>query len=99
MRSYKVADHFAVAAACRANPGEWQDVGEYNSSQSASSLAAVIRSAYSKTSLRSAYEPAGAFEARWALTEFGAAVQARYVGDAEDAAWIGAVAALTGGAA
>lgn len=87
-------DHFAVAAACRANPGEWQPVGEYNSAQSADGAAGYVRNAtISRSSLRSAYSPAGSFEARHELTEFGARVEARYVGD--DAAWADALAALS----
>ena len=93
-------DHFAVAAACRENPGVWQPVGEYNSSQSACGAADHIRNALAKRSgHRSAYLPAGSFEARHALTEFGARVEARYVGVSDDAAWSDAVAALIGGAA
>ncbi len=96
----KQVDHFTVAALCRANPGEWQDVGEYNSSQCANGIVGVIRRAYVKDpSRRSAYVPVGAFEARHSLTEFGAMVQARFVGSGEDAAWSDAVAALAGGAA
>jgi hypothetical protein len=92
-------NHFTVAAACRANPGVWQPVGEYNSSQSAEGAADYIRNAYVKTSSqRSAYSPAGSFETRQALTEFGARVEARYVGVSDDAAWVDAVAALVGGA-
>ncbi len=96
----KLVDHFAVAAICRANPGEWQDVGEYNSTSSAVGVAGTIRAAYVKAEdRRSAYAPAGAFEARRELTEFGARVEARFVGVADDAAWADAVASLTGGAA
>ncbi|WP_405673132.1 hypothetical protein [Streptomyces sp. NBC_01530] len=89
-------DHFAVAAACRANPGVWQSVGEYNSTQSAEGACDYIRSAYVKTSAqRSAYSPAGSFETRHALTEFGARVEARYVGVSDDTAWADALASLT----
>lgn len=96
MRRRKV-DHFAVAAVCRANPGVWQPVGEYNSSQSAEGAGDYIRTAYAKTpSQRSAYSPAGSFEARHTLTEFGARVEARYVGGSDDTAWADAVAALSG---
>lgn len=99
MRRRKV-DHFAVAAACRATPGVWQPVGEYNSSQSAEGAGDYIRKAYTKKSAqRSAYSPAGSFETRWALTEFGAQVEARYVGVSADAAWADAVGALAGAVA
>jgi hypothetical protein len=88
----KQIDHFAVADACRANPGVWQPVGEYNSSQSAEGAIDYISNAYVKTSTqRSAYTPAGSFEARHELTEFGARVEARYVGTVEDAAWTDAL--------
>ena len=93
-------DHFAVAALCRATPGQWQPVGEYNSSQSADGAIHYIRNATTKRpAQRSAYTPAGSFETRRALTEFGARVEARYVGVSADAAWSDAVAALVGGAA
>jgi hypothetical protein len=92
-------DHFAVAAVCRANPGEWQPVGEYGSSQSANGVAWYIKAAKAnRTAHRSAYEPAGAFEARWILTELGARVETRYIGLSADAAWADALASLTGGA-
>jgi len=93
-------NHFTVAAACRAHPGEWQPVGEYNSTQSAEGAATNIRSAYVRTpGHRSAWAPAGAFEARHALTEFGARVEARYIGTVEDAARTDALADVIGGAA
>lgn len=99
MRHTRV-DHFAVAAVCRANPGEWQSVGEYNSSQSAYGAMGHIRNAVIKVpGQQSAYSPAGSFEARQELTEFGARVEARFVGVSDDAAWSDAVAELIGGAA
>jgi hypothetical protein len=92
-------DHFAVAAVCRANPGEWQPVGEYGSSQSAEGVARYIRTAKTRTAAnRSAYEPAGAFETRQELTELGVQIEARYIGHSADAAWADAVACLAGGA-
>ncbi|MEU1443037.1 hypothetical protein [Streptomyces mirabilis] len=93
-------DHFAVAASCRAKPGVWLPVGEYNSSQSAEGAIDYIRNATTKSpTQRSAWTPARSFEARHALTEFGARVEARYVGVSADAAWSDAVDALIGGAA
>lgn len=93
-------DHFAVAAACRAKPGEWQPVGEYNSTQSAyGAMGHICNAIVKRSSQQSAYAPAGSFEARQALTEFGARVEARYVGVSDDAAWADAVGALVGGAA
>jgi hypothetical protein len=97
MRTSRV-NHFAVAAACQASPGEWLPVGEYNSGQSASGVVWSIRKARSAQK-RSAYEPAGSFEARTAPTEFGVRVEARYVGVSADAAWADALASVTGGAA
>jgi hypothetical protein len=93
----KLVDHFAVAALCRANPGQWQEVGEYNSSQSADGMVRSICTAYvpaSRARATSAYTPAGAFEATSVLTEFGARVEARYVGSADEA-WNDAVNAVT----
>ncbi|NUU22916.1 MAG: hypothetical protein HOV68_15605 [Streptomycetaceae bacterium] len=100
MMRHDRVNHFAVAAACRANPGEWQPVGEYNSTQSAyGAMGHINRAVVTTTSQRSAYSPAGSFEARQVLTEFGARVEARYVGGSDDAAWADAVAELIGGAA
>jgi hypothetical protein len=83
-----LVDHVAVAARCRANPGQWQEVGEYNSTLSADGMVRAIRAAYVPASRRaratSAYAPAGAFEATRVLTEFGARVEARYVGSTDE---------------
>ncbi|WP_042170185.1 hypothetical protein [Streptomyces sp. NBRC 110035] len=77
----KLVDHFAVAAHCRATPGQWQPVGEYNSSSTASCIEYNIRTArVPRSGSRSAYLPAGAYEATRVLTEYGARVEARYVG-------------------
>jgi hypothetical protein len=89
-------DHKAVATACRNQPGVWQPVAEYNSSQSADGAAGYIRDATTKhTHHTSPYAPAGAFEARRTLTEYGARVEARFVGD-NDTAWADALAGLNG---
>lgn len=94
----KLVDHAAVAASCRATPGQWQEVGEYNSTQSADGMVRSIVTAYVPASraarATSAYTPAGAFEATRVLTEFGAQVKARYVGS-DEVAWNDAVTALT----
>lgn len=96
MRRRSNINHFEVADACRRTPGVWLPVGEYGSTQSANGVAWYITAAKeNRTVKRSAYEPAGSFEARWALTEFGARVEARYVGLSADAAWNDAIAALT----
>ncbi|MFF6781374.1 hypothetical protein [Streptomyces sp. NPDC012510] len=90
-------DHKAVAAACRNQPGIWQPVAEYNSSQSAAGAAGYIRDATTKkTTHLSPYAPAGAYEARHALTEYGARVEARFVGGSDDTAWADALAGLNG---
>ncbi|MGQ4343500.1 hypothetical protein [Streptomyces sp. SAS_275] len=88
--------HVFVADSCRANPGVWLRVGEYNSSQSAEGIAESIRKAKTKSpAQQSPYGPAGSFEARRALTEYGARVEARYVGVSDDMAWTDALAGLT----
>jgi hypothetical protein len=94
----KLTDHFAASARCRANPGQWQEVGEYNSTQSADRTAGAIRTAYVPPARKaeSPWVPAGAFETRQEFTERGVRVDARYVGDA-DAAWAEALAEVTGG--
>lgn len=93
-------DHFAVAEACLALPEQWQPVGEYNSTQSARGVIGYIEQAGKSRSMQaSAYTPAGAFEARFELTEFGARVEARYVGVSDDDAWADALAAIVGVAA
>ncbi|MCD7440293.1 hypothetical protein K4B79_18940 [Streptomyces lincolnensis] len=74
-------DHVMVASVCRANPGQWQEVGEYSSSESASAVVRSIRGALKRAGRPSVYAPAGAFEARQELTEYGARVDARYVGE------------------
>lgn len=99
MRRRPNTDHKAVADACRNSPGVWQPVAEYNSSQSADGAAGYIRDAtVKKTHHVSPYAPAGAFEARRTLTEYGARVEARYVGG-DDTAWADALAGLNGSAA
>lgn len=99
MRRRPNIDHKAVANACRNNPGVWQPVAEYNSGQSADGAVGYIRDATTKkTHHISPYAPAGAYEARRTLTEYGARVEARYVGSSDDAAWAGALSGLTGSA-
>jgi len=69
-------NHTDVAATLRANPQKWHEIGEYRATTSADDTARRIRLAERAPM----YEPAGSFEARVALTEFGAIVAARYVG-------------------
>ena len=94
-------DHAKVAARLRAHPRMWLPVGEYRSTQSADGMARKIREGQpiGSTADTSHYQPAGAFEVRIDLTEFGALVVARYVGDpsAEDIAWADALADVTTG--
>ncbi|MFF8100083.1 hypothetical protein ACF07S_09960 [Streptomyces sp. NPDC016640] len=95
-------NHFAVAAACQASPGEWLPVGDYNSGQTAYGMVWGIRNARfgaRSAQQRSAYDPAGSFEARAVQGEFGVRVEARYVGVSNDAAWADALASVVGGAA
>ena len=99
MRANRV-NHFAVAAECRANPGQWFEAGEYNSSQSAAgAIGYIARASVRRDSQNSAYTPAGSFEARQTLTDFGARVEARYVGVSNDTAWADVLASVIGGAA
>ncbi|MFJ2259518.1 hypothetical protein ACIOKD_14450 [Streptomyces sp. NPDC087844] len=80
MRRNRV-DHFAVASACRKQPGVWRPVGEYNSGMSADgTVGSICKASTAREASRSAYSPAGSFEARRVLTEFGARVEAGYIG-------------------
>jgi hypothetical protein len=74
-----VIDHQAAAANLRAKPGKWLLVGEYRSGQSAVHMAWAVRAGWTKSGT-SPYAPAGSFEARTRLTEYGAALLACYVG-------------------
>jgi hypothetical protein len=69
--------HAAVAAELRARPGVWAPVGQYPNRMTADRTAHRIRSGYEAEM----YQPAGAFQARVELTDLGARVVARYVGD------------------
>lgn len=77
----KQVDHATVAAGCRANPGQWEKVGEYGSVESADAMVRAIRGALRKSKQPSVYAPAGAFEARREPTRYGARVEARFVGE------------------
>lgn len=70
-----------VASLCRAARGEWQEVGEYGSGVSADAVVRMIRGAFQWSAKPSVYAPAGTFEARRHLTEDGARVEARFVGE------------------
>lgn len=72
-------NHTTTAAHIKARPRTWLPVGEYRSTQSAEHMAYAIRTAYAKRQ-NSPYAPAGSFEARTRLTEYGALLEARYIG-------------------
>lgn len=69
--------HAAVAAELRARPGIWAPVAGYPTRSGADTAAHRIRTGYAAPM----YQPAGAFEARVELTDLGARLVARYVGD------------------
>lgn len=73
----RFVDHATVAAALRAQPGEWAVVGAYGSAGSAAAMAHSIRRARIK-----AYAPARGFEAAKRTVDGEHRVYARYVGDA-----------------
>lgn len=70
------ADHAQVAAACRAHPGQWQQVSVHRSSAPAQTAAQSIRTAYR----RRWYAPAGSFDAEVVVHGDVYAVRARYIG-------------------
>ncbi|MFG3046319.1 hypothetical protein ACGFZR_15485 [Streptomyces sp. NPDC048241] len=76
-------DHQQAAALLRQHPTVWQRIAEYNGSQSAYALTRAIRSGTYRISKHqpTAYQPAGAYEARRELTEQGCEVWARYIGE------------------
>lgn len=76
-----MTDHTKTAARLRSHPRMWMPVGEYNSTQSAEGMAHMIRTGQAKQGT-SPYAPAGTFETRVELTEFGAELLAQYVGSA-----------------
>ena len=71
------ANHALRADDCRRHPRMWIEIGTYNSTQSANSVARQIRIAERLPY----YSPAGAYETRVTLNDFGATVCARYTGD------------------
>lgn len=75
-------NHQETADRLKANPHTWLIVGEYRSTISADGICRYIRTGAQRHSHRtpSPYQPAGAYEARMELTEFGVRVDARYVG-------------------
>ena len=75
-------DHSKVAAAAKAQPGEWTLVAEYKSTGTAHHTVSYIRTGYRLP----AYLPVGSFEAKHVQTEDGTAVYARFIGSAEGGA-------------
>ncbi|MFF9894917.1 hypothetical protein [Streptomyces longispororuber] len=74
-------DHAAVAARARQQAGEWQVVGEYRSRVPAEGAAHTTRTARPRRSgTTSPYAPAGAYETKLQLTEYGCLVLVKYVG-------------------
>lgn len=72
--------HTEAAARLREQPGEWLPVGNYASDQGAYGIARHIN-----LGTIPAYQPTGAYKARFETTDTGARVVARYVGTAAEA--------------
>jgi hypothetical protein len=75
-------DHQHAADQARQMPGQWVLAGTYGSSASAQSAALQVRNGEKAP----AYRPAGAFEARTKITQDGADLWVRYVGQDRRAA-------------
>jgi len=77
---HRRADHTAVVAALKAQPGVWLPVGEYRNRLSADDIARRIRCGYpfGSHAYGTPYTPAGAFETRTQLTDDGTLLEARY---------------------
>ena len=73
------ADHQHAAQQARQMPRQWVLAGSYNSTQSASGAAFLIRTA--DHDRMPPYRPAGAFQTRTELTEDGADLYVRYIGE------------------
>ncbi|MFG3085071.1 hypothetical protein [Streptomyces parvulus] len=71
-------NHREVAGRLRADRGRWLPVGEYRNAETARTMTYIIGSG--KNPNLTAYQPAGAFEARTRNTDDGTLVEARYVG-------------------
>lgn len=78
MSRHTRVDHARVAACLRALPGQWQLVGEYKNSSTATNTTSMIRRAGQPSGRH--YQPAGAYEARMVLTDDGTRIEARYCG-------------------
>ncbi|MHC3474640.1 hypothetical protein ACYF6T_38925 [Streptomyces sp. 7R007] len=71
------ADHQHAADQARQMPGRWVLAGTYGSTQSATGMAHQVRTGKSVP----AYRPAGAFEPHVDLTDDGADLYVRYLGE------------------
>lgn len=69
-------DHHAAAAALRARPTKWANIGHFTSAESSRSTAQTIRAGKS-----SAWAPKGTFEATARLADGRYCVWARYMGE------------------
>ncbi len=78
MSRHTRVDHARVAACLRALPGQWQLVGDYKNSFTATNTTSMIRRAGQPSGRH--YQPAGAYEARMVLTDDGTRIEARYRG-------------------
>lgn len=72
--------HAEAAQRLREQPGQWLPVGDYSSDQGGYGTARHIN-----LGTIPAYQPAGAYEARFEATENGTRVHARYVGTTAEA--------------
>lgn len=72
----RTADHQHAAEMARQMPGRWVLAGSYNGTQSAVGAAHQVRTGGKLP----AYRPAGAFQARTELTQDGADLWVRYLG-------------------
>ncbi|MDA2804465.1 hypothetical protein [Nocardiopsis suaedae] len=76
----KRSPHHEIARALRNRPGTWARISGHPTRSTACSVASGIRSGQSKGGAR-AYQPSGAFEARYVTTQDGRhEVYARYIG-------------------
>lgn len=73
----RTADHRHAAEMARQLPGQWVLAGSYNGRQSAAGAAYMVRTG---SDALPHYQPSGAFEARTELTQDGADLYVRYIG-------------------
>ena len=75
---HRRVSHRLAAEQCRSKPGTWQEIGEYQTRDSAGAIAGFIRRA--DGSIGVWYQPARTFESRVERTDGGFRVDARYIG-------------------